>query len=614
MLVLLGSGQSIGQTRVVFRDGESPPGYAGTRDVRIHNGANVAWDPNTNYDEFRPDISVDGAPIDQTALVRWDLSSIPTTANVTSVWIELDLQDGSGETFNLYRCGRPWVEAEATWNQAANGLPWETGGARGLSDRNPLSMGQLIAPSAGKQTLVVNNTGLSFVRQWVSDPSSNLGVILENYTVGDGIKWSSSEAPQADARPKLVVVTSSDGMFELQNGTDTEIANGPNPQDLNWDGHNLYVWGGAIQSSALLSFDLSSIPKDARVLEVSLLLHVHDDSSAPLSVYELRRPWVETAATWKTYDGVNAWAEPGTGSADRGDLVATFTPTGFGAHSFPLGPPGAQLVEAWISGATPNRGFQIVGFSTVNADDASFADRDAPPPLPPGLAVTYVLPDAGVDAGVDAGLDAGADAGSPTDGGTSDAGTSDAGTTGGPELSLRIEPGAGGLRVGSTARVEIVTTHTSSAPLSGVWLRVAAEGLRLREARLDEQPAASSGDSVSLGTLVPGQASHVTWIADVTGSPGTRAKVTATLGAEARELETRSEELPVVAVGIDVGGCGCRGGGAPPAAWGLLLLALRLTPSGRPSPRRRARPPSPSATPCGSSRRGRSGTCCGSSP
>ena len=214
---------------VSFQDGLFPlVTYAGTNDTELASAA-----PGTNYGSATS-LSVDGST-DTGALVEWDLSYIPTDSIVVSAQIELSVTSASTAQvqtqttptrgrgargsysssstttsvpiqYNVYALQQAWDEISATWDQYAAGLPWNGAGAGGSSDYDATLLAQAAPTSAGAYTIALNDAGLEAVQSWISDPSSNFGLILQDYSGSDGgFAFNSSESNTAALRPKLTV-------------------------------------------------------------------------------------------------------------------------------------------------------------------------------------------------------------------------------------------------------------------------------------------------------------------------------------------------------------------------------------------------------------------------
>src|SRR5690606_36053177 len=110
----------------------------------------------------------------------------------------------------LYEVLRSWTETGVTWNQALSGSPWSAPGAQGINqDRGTVVLGTLTSNGQeGFVTITLNATGIALVQRWIDDPSSNRGIIIQDYadTTNDGVSFDSSEATVAANRPKLTIV------------------------------------------------------------------------------------------------------------------------------------------------------------------------------------------------------------------------------------------------------------------------------------------------------------------------------------------------------------------------------------------------------------------------
>jgi hypothetical protein len=140
---------------------------------------------------------------------------------------------------------------------------------------------------------------------------------------------------------------------------------------------------------SLLRWDLSSIPAGSEVSSVSIDLNVTNASNQSYQVYEIKRPWVERAATWQLYASGSSWEIAGAkGSLDRGAQVGTITPRTTGKQSFTVP---ASVVQRWIDEPTTNQGIIIA--NTTNTDAFDFSSREAATTANrPQLQLTYTAP------------------------------------------------------------------------------------------------------------------------------------------------------------------------------------------------------------------------------
>ncbi len=157
----------------------------------------VAPDQNTNDLDY---VIVDGDNI-ATALVRFDISAIPTTAVVMSAQLALYDDGDPGQTCSIYPLLESWDEATATSNQRATGMAWLGAGATPPS-RSATACGT-ITPTNANQTYTASLT-TAIVQGWVTTPGTNYGVAIAT-TNSDGPRFGSREKVTASQRPMLSV-------------------------------------------------------------------------------------------------------------------------------------------------------------------------------------------------------------------------------------------------------------------------------------------------------------------------------------------------------------------------------------------------------------------------
>jgi len=187
---------------VVFQRGQSPvQSYEGVYDTFISNFG----DPTSNYG-MSPTLELRTNDL-RAALLRFDVSSMPSGANVLyaimSVHVDYKTNDFA-MPMNLYNMVRPWQEMQSTWISATDGVAWSVPGANGLSDRSTTLADALTMTSA--------NTWYDFdvtnlVKQWLTNPAGNQGVILKAGTgaaVAYGLR-SSEYFAAPSYRPKLTI-------------------------------------------------------------------------------------------------------------------------------------------------------------------------------------------------------------------------------------------------------------------------------------------------------------------------------------------------------------------------------------------------------------------------
>ena len=154
------------------------------------------------------------------------------------------------------------------------------------------------------------------------------------------------------------------------------------------DGEEL---GGGEDLSALLRWDLADIPPGSTVLAATLSVNVTNLALDPYEIFEVKRNWSETSATWTLFAPGNSWQIPGAqGSLDIGSTVlATVNLPATGVKTIPLNAIAVALVQAWVNAPATNYGMIIT--DTNSRDGLAFDSREASTPTTrPKLTITYV--------------------------------------------------------------------------------------------------------------------------------------------------------------------------------------------------------------------------------
>ncbi len=151
-------------------------------------------------------------------------------------------------------------------------------------------------------------------------------------------------------------------------------------------------------SRAMLQFNLSSIPRDANVLDSRLALWFKADStSSPIQIEAnaLTRSFTQ-AATWNKYDGTNAWTVPG------GDFAATLSGKQTILDSYKnywVNWGFAPLVQRWIQEPASNHGVLLKARNeTVSGYDEFLRVNNSEKTDEPNLEIAYA-PRTGVNEG-----------------------------------------------------------------------------------------------------------------------------------------------------------------------------------------------------------------------
>jgi len=148
------------------------------------------------------------------------------------------------------------------------------------------------------------------------------------------------------------------------------------------------------QGVSLLRFDLvTQIPTGAIILDASLSLYAasrSNDNPVGISVYGIKRAWIEDQATWQRATLANYWQLPGAaGREDRETIATDFVTMTMVSrwYTFTLTSP----VQRWVDDPASNLGF-LLGGSNVSDVEYNFYSSEYIPDYSPELRVTFVLP------------------------------------------------------------------------------------------------------------------------------------------------------------------------------------------------------------------------------
>jgi hypothetical protein len=171
--------------------------------------------PTTNYGTgvFMGVGEVNAATEITRSLIKWDLSSIPPSATITSATLSIYIQGNLGANANdrsvyAYRVLRAWTEAGATWNKYDGTNDWGTAGCSNTtSDREATDIGSAaVAKSLPNGTEIQISLTPSKVQEWISGALTNNGILLkDDVEVDEEYNYHTHEGATANLRPKLVI-------------------------------------------------------------------------------------------------------------------------------------------------------------------------------------------------------------------------------------------------------------------------------------------------------------------------------------------------------------------------------------------------------------------------
>lgn len=166
--------------------------------------------PTTNYGTSILLLTGEASNINR-FLIKWDLSSIPSNAIVSSavlsIYVNSDYSNNA-RTLSAYRVLRVWTEAGVTWNKYDGSNDWGTAGCSNTtSDREATDIGNA---SVGANPVVGSEIAITLtaskVQEWISGSLTNNGLLLKVDTENaDSMWYHSHEGTTANLRPKLVI-------------------------------------------------------------------------------------------------------------------------------------------------------------------------------------------------------------------------------------------------------------------------------------------------------------------------------------------------------------------------------------------------------------------------
>lgn len=182
-----------------FQDGVAPtPDYRGTQDTWLASAEQTVNFGNGGQ------LQLQRLSAQQTPLIRWDVSSIPSGSRVVSAELTFWVTGKLVGDCKIHALNLPFDEFEATWRVARGTLLWGAPGAQSDRDRGARPIALLAPEKPGFYTVAIND--LSVVQGWINTPSTNYGILIAG---PDANIWGveSRETATPDRRPKLTITT-----------------------------------------------------------------------------------------------------------------------------------------------------------------------------------------------------------------------------------------------------------------------------------------------------------------------------------------------------------------------------------------------------------------------
>ncbi|HEX7896910.1 MAG TPA: DNRLRE domain-containing protein [Planctomycetota bacterium] len=204
--------------------------------------------------------------------------------------------------------------------------------------------------------------------------------------VAAGLSATAAKGVPLAAKPALRTLAFQDGVSPdpTYAGTrDTSISQLKPAENRGGDAQLMLFRGSEGMETSLLRWDLSAIPPGSRIVSAEVTLFVTGALTAPgWRLHELRRPWEEREATWKS-----PWQIAGAqGDQDRGRPAGVVAPLVPGSITLPLS---EAVVQQWAAGANFGLVFVPAGGSAKWGVESRETAR---PERRPRLAVTFIPP------------------------------------------------------------------------------------------------------------------------------------------------------------------------------------------------------------------------------
>ncbi|MDH3589124.1 MAG: DNRLRE domain-containing protein, partial [Gammaproteobacteria bacterium] len=391
------TGAAAGSTYILTADQDA---WIRSDDVTRNNGTSTS-----NHVKFQLGI------VEQ-VLTRFDLSSLPANAQITSAtaWFHLkDLKNHPEGAITIHEITSDWTETAVTWDTFAGAYRNER-------------LGMVPAQDVGDVWVAINLTGQ--VQAWVNG-QPNFGILFD--TQAEGIHTEYTAREDGNDPPRLEVVVGSGPASPVTIQATGTLAGGVTRTlhrpvaaayqppaavtlqlgtdpggDAMLDSFYPRNYGGqdfvqvnedpSWYQRPLFRFGLGGVPARAKVLSAKLELRLRNIVvPGNATVHRVTRSWVEgtksgtgtsDGADWDTYDGTSSWTTAG-GDFDAtavADAKVTSTDTWI---NWEIGP----LVEDWLAGEA-NNGLMIKSDGVLQ--EAEFYSREeVDATLRPKLTIIY---------------------------------------------------------------------------------------------------------------------------------------------------------------------------------------------------------------------------------
>jgi hypothetical protein len=217
--------------------------------------------------------------------------------------------------------------------------------------------------STGIKNLVLNASGRSAITSWIQ--GQNNGFVIASEGATDGIDLYSEESGNG---AHLTLTLNNDACgggggnppetITINENRDTTISSKQASRNLNSSLSDIEADasdGTYGEMMALIGFPMGGdIPSCANVESAQLILNIDNVSSGEYGIYASTGSWTAGNATWNSMGG----------TAIKGTLIGSFTPSSLGTFTYNLNSSSASVIEGWLTGA--NNGLVIASKGTTN--------------------------------------------------------------------------------------------------------------------------------------------------------------------------------------------------------------------------------------------------------
>ncbi|WP_437715722.1 DNRLRE domain-containing protein [Sorangium sp. So ce448] len=181
-------------------------GYTGVQDVSISSMNYSSSNPVGTVYRTNDVLLADTRRHTTKALIRFDVSQIPTTATVTAATLAVTFESWVGpQTLNGNFMKTPWSYGSATlgFSSGGAGSDWTAPGIGSGDVEGPTFQFLNIDSSGYQRRSIALDPGS--VQRWVRSSAANQGLVLANSATGKDLRICSSEVANVARRPTLSV-------------------------------------------------------------------------------------------------------------------------------------------------------------------------------------------------------------------------------------------------------------------------------------------------------------------------------------------------------------------------------------------------------------------------